>query len=632
MVEFSHKLNNLSINPEKVKVRTFTNISISFCLYFDLPINTIFKIRFRGGRNNKNDWYYLQPFDVDKFGYCDFNLNPNGNILPILTTGNELAISYLVCELNGIKQGTNFILSIHNTLVQSLVEINKKIEVFVKFPNKDIVILDNIPTIEVLNENFSQINLIAPSIASVNEKFEILIRIEDKFSNLFEGFNAKIQLFEMTENDKIEFIREINFELNNKGIVKIKDIILKKPGIFNIAALYKNIYYKSNPIFCKKDKPNKILYWGHIHGHSSKSDGVRDIEEYFQNLINAGLNFGNTTEHDHKWETSDDDFEYIKIIAKKYCKNNEFISFFGYEWGTWYSGYGDVCIYYFKDNIPIFRSEINKTNSIQKLVKNLKPYENHVLMIAHHTALRPGFRNWDYLNDSLERLVEIYSTWGNQEYSYKEGNQIPPRYKFFGYGKFARKKGPILEKRNSFVLDALKRGYKLGFTAGGDDHFGVFPSGSIEPDIGLYPSGIMAVWADDLSKGSVWNALYNRKCYGTTGPRVIIEFFINDYFMGDIIKLNERSNLEQQRQIKFTIISPINIERIELIRNGIVFIKKIVNTKTITHNIIDSDEFEKISLIHSINKSESFVFYYLRVFLSNENMAWSSPIWIIKLI
>ena len=632
MNEFSYKILDLSIKPEKVKVRNFADIFISFSLNFDIPTNSVFKVRFRGGRNNKNDWYYLQPHDINKFGYCNLSLNSNITLLPILTTGNELTIAYLVCESNGIKKGTKFILSIYKTLVQSLVEINKKIEISIKISDKDMIILDNSPTINVINENLNQINLIAPSIISVNEKFDILIRVEDKFKNLFEEFNDIIQLFETTESDELEFIRKINFDANNKGILKIKDLILKKQGIFNIGAQYNKIRYKSNPILCKKDHLRKRLYWGHIHGHSSKSDGVRDIEEYFQNLINAGLNFGTTTEHDHKWETSDEDFEYIKTIAKKYCKNNEFISFFSYEWGTWYSGYGDVCIYYFKDNIPIFRSEINKTNSIQKLVKTLKPYENNILMIAHHTALRPGFRNWDYLDNSLEKLVEIYSTWGNQEYSYKDGNQIPPRYKFFGYGKFARKKGPILEKRNSFVLDALKRGYKLGFTAGGDDHFGVFPSGAIEPDIGLYPSGIMAVWADDLSKKSIWNALHNRKCYGTTGPRVIIEFFINDYFMGDIIKLNNSSNLEQQREIKFTIISPINIERIELIRNGITFLKKIVDTKTITHDLIDSDKFEKISLIHSINKSESFVFYYLRIFLSNENMAWSSPIWIIKII
>ncbi|GAH92825.1 unnamed protein product, partial [marine sediment metagenome] len=46
----------------------------------------------------------------------------------------------------------------------------------------------------------------------------------------------------------------------------------------------------------------------------------------------------------------------------------------------------------------------------------------------------------------------------------------------------------------------LRRGYKLGFTAGGDDHFGIYSSGPGDPDNGIYPSGIMAVWAKQLTK------------------------------------------------------------------------------------------------------------------------------------
>ena len=38
--------------------------------------------------------------------------------------------------------------------------------------------------------------------------------------------------------------------------------------------------------------------------------------------------------------------------------------------------------------------------------------------------------------------------------------------KFFGYGKNAKKRGAILEKKKCFVQDALARGFKLGFTAG----------------------------------------------------------------------------------------------------------------------------------------------------------------------
>jgi hypothetical protein len=277
------------------------------------------------------------------------------------------------------------------------------------------------------------------------------------------------------------------------------------------------------------------------------------------------------------------------------------------------------------------RSEVNKYNSTSKLNQNLKPYEGKVLLIAHHTALRPGYRNWDYFNNEIEKLVEIYSTWGNQEYSYKEGNPIPPRYKFFGHGKHARKRGAIIEKKESFVSDALKRGYKLGFTAGGDDHFGLYPSGSIDPDNGIYPPGIMAIWINDLSKKSLWEALNNRKCYGTTGPRVIVEFYLNSHFMGDIVNLNDEPELSEGRIITIDIISPITIEKVELVRNNIV-IKKIddINSIKVEVTHMDTDNFEDMALKHT-TQEEDFVFYYARIFLSNNNMAWSSPIWLINL-
>ncbi|NHJ26136.1 MAG: DUF3604 domain-containing protein [Candidatus Lokiarchaeota archaeon] len=355
-----------------------------------------------------------------------------------------------------------------------------------------------------------------------------------------------------------------------------------------------------------------------------------DPETYFKNMINAGLDFGTTTEHDHKWETTDEDFAELKRINEEF-NSNEFITLFGYEWGYWYTGYGDLCVYFSDSKLPILRSDTNKYNSLEKLIKNLRAYKDKVLLIAHHTALRPGYRNWDHFDNSIEKLVEIYSTWGNQEYPHDKGNPIPPRYKFFGYGKFAPKKGPIIEKKGSFVQDALARGYKLGFTAGGDDHFGIYPSGPFNPDNGIYTSGIMAVWASELSRNSIWDALINRKCYGTTGPRVIIEFEINNFFMGDIIDIDNNPTSLQNRTIKLKIISPINIEKVEIIRNNSIYISQIVNSKILESNFLDSNHFEEIYQFHH-NKKEKFIFYYPRIHLSHNNMAWASPIWIIKKI
>ena len=218
---------------------------------------------------------------------------------------------------------------------------------------------------------------------------------------------------------------------------------------------------------------------------------------------------------------------------------------------------------------------------------------------------------------------------GNQECSFQDGNPLPPRYKFYGYGKHALKRGAILEKKGSFVRDALQKGYKLGFTAGGDDHFGLYPSGEIDPDDGLYPPGIMAIWAEKLTKKSIWNALNDRKCYGTTGPRVIIEFYLDSYFMGDIIELNKEKRLAKTRILNIGIISPINIIKLEIIRNNGVFHKILINRFTFVKRFEDNVPLKIIFLTH-ISQKERFIFYYLRFFLENDHMAWSSPIWVIQ--
>ncbi len=624
-----YKLNNLKVFPENVKVRSYTTITVTFFTSFDLPENSCLTFRFRGGRNNKNDWYYLQSEDPNEKGHATLNLSNSTRLLPVVITGKELLIKYLILEPAGIPMGTEFRFNIKNTLVQSLVENNKKIEILIKFPNQKPILLGNPPVINVINEEFDHITIICPSIIAIREEFKILIRIEDKFKNLVRRFSDVIQLFFLTENAERTNVKSVEFKKEFNGVLKVDGLMFSSPGVHFIEAQFTDSRFRSNPISCKLTPAKKNLFWGFIHGHTLKSDGIRDLEEYFENLIKAGLDFGTSTEHDHQWETSDEDFEEIKKIVKKYNKDKDFVSFFGYEYGTWYSGYGDICIYYYDDNLPILRSDTNKYNSTTKLIKNLKKYEGKITLIAHHTALRTGYRNWDYFDNSLERLVEIYSTWGNQEYSFSDGNPLPPRYKFFGHGKHAKKRGAILEKRDHFIKDALNRGYKLGFTCGGDDHFGVFPSGEIDPDNGIYPPGIMAIWANDLTKESLWGALQDRKCYGTTGPRVIIEFWLNDYFMGDIVNIKENPGLKQERKIRLNVISPINIERVEIIRNNEIIKKKFIGSNKTDLSYKDNSIFKDMALSH-VDKNELFIFYYIRVFLLNENMAWSSPIWIIE--
>ncbi len=604
-------------------------MTISFTLDFSLPFNSFLSFRLRGGRNNKNDWYFLQNLDPLEKGFASLSVPGKSKLFPLLITGKDLEIKYLILEKEGIKKDTHISFNIKNTLVQSFAELEKRIDILVKIPDNHPRLMPDSPTIKVLPGEFDHVSLICPSLINFQEEFKILLRFEDKYYNLVDIVPFQdIKIFLRDAQNNLNFLFQVQAEEIKEGIFIKEGLTLEHEGIYHFKVSLGNKKYCSNPLICKYPPSNKRLYWGFLHAHTNKSDGLISAEEYFKNMVKAGLDFGTSTEHDHSWETSDQDFEDIRQLVRTFNQDNEFVSFFGYEYGTWYTGYGDICIYYFDDTIPIFRSEFNKYNSVPKLIMSLRKWKEKVLMICHHSALRPGFRNWDYFDNELEKLVEIYSTWGCQEYPHSQGNPIPPRYKFFGYGPYARKRGPVLEKKGSFVQDALIRGYKLGFTAGGDDHLGKYPSGPMDIDDGLYPAGITAVWADKLTKDSLWEALNERHCYGTTGPRILIEFYLNEHFMGDIIELEENSNLLENRSIKFEILSPINIIRVEIIRNSLILQQIQINSKQVKQVINDSDTYEKVALFSS-NRKEQFIFYYLRIFLENNNMAWCSPIWIV---
>ncbi|MBD3196450.1 MAG: DUF3604 domain-containing protein [Candidatus Lokiarchaeota archaeon] len=602
-----------------------------FTLDADFEHGTKLIFRLRGGRNNKNDWYFLQPYDHDRKGYVSLKSNKPISYIPIQITGKELAIHYLIVDKGGLHGEYHLTLSVKNTLSQSIIEDKKKIEILIQFPNKLPKLIDPIPRIKVEDNGFDHFNIICPSLVQNSEKFNLIVRAEDEFNNIVKDFEDKIEL-SLSNYQTTEIPLSVhNFESNNKGILKILNLSISSSGIYYFFINYQGKKYFSNPIISKREEINKKLFWGYIHGHTNKSDGMLEMKKYFQNLVNAGLDFGTSTEHDHSWETSDRDFSEIEEIVEKYNTRDDFASIFGYEYGTWYTGYGDICIYHFDNSVPILRSDINKYNSTNKIIKNLIQFKGKVLFIGHHTALRSGYRNWDYFNNSLEKLVEIYSTWGSQEYSFEEGNPIPPRYKFFGKGPYARKRGAILGKKGSYVKDALQRGYKLGFVAGGDDHYGAFPSGMIDLDNGIYPSGIMAIWTEELTKESIWKALNNRKCYGSTGSRIIIEFWLEKFFMGDIINLNDHKPLGKSRKLRLIIRSPLKIKKIELIRNNDIYKSIQVNDMNFEWKLQDNSKFEEIFLDH-FDMNERFIFYYPRIFLEDLNMAWASPIWITKSI
>jgi hypothetical protein len=188
------------------------------------------------------------------------------------------------------------------------------------------------------------------------------------------------------------------------------------------------------------------------------------------------------------------------------------------------------------------------------------------------------------------------------------------------------------------VQSALNQGHRLGIIASSDSHDG-HPGYSDWLRIRRgYHGGLVAVCARELTREAIFEALWNRHCYGTTGERIILDFSINGHSMGEEIRGNEHL---RARRISVRVSGTAPIERIDVVRNGLEAYSYagessesvLISTRKGNQNYyeefnwVDEEEFDNVCLVPK--DSEPFIYYYIRVTQANDEMAWSSPIWVL---
>lgn len=127
---------------------------------------------------------------------------------------------------------------------------------------------------------------------------------------------------------------------------------------------------------------------------------------------------------------------------------------------------------------------------------------------------------------------------------------------------------------------------------------------------------LAAVWAHDLIRKSLFEAFSRRRCYGTTGACIILDFRLNGHIMGEVLNLKDNRN----RRISVLVAGTAPIEKVEVLRN---------NHTVYLHS--GSGTLEKFEWKdESGGKPLPFwgEFYYIRVTQIDGEMAWSSPIWL----
>ena len=330
------------------------------------------------------------------------------------------------------------------------------------------------------------------------------------------------------------------------------------------------------------------LLFGDIHGQSNMSDGMGELDQYYHYaMVDSMMDFCALTDHDcYPDEATEAEWEWNRATRNIFNEEEDFSVLLAFEWTSneYSHDFGHKNVYYPSSKGGLYQCTTEEGLDPDRLYASIR--KDGGLCIPHHPAADWGHvsaaTDWDYSSD-VQRAVEIFSRHADYERT-----EASSRYTK-NIAKFPHK----------CAQDALRRGYRLGFVAGSDSH---------QMEHGK-EGGILGAFVRENTSQEVWSAIWNRRTYATTGARILLSLRMGKAFMGDEVTWSG------ERVFKAAVLSPGDIREIELIRNG-----------SAVYSIVP--EGRDVDLEFTDDASLSSDWYYLRVELRDDQVAWSSPIFV----
>ena len=299
--------------------------------------------------------------------------------------------------------------------------------------------------------------------------------------------------------------------------------------------------------------PDYQLFWGDLHNHNAVGYARGSLERTYD-IAQEHLDFLAFTPHAQwhdmpmmpndahmKWvngfKVLEDNWSKVQRMARESNRGGKFVSLLAYEWHSSY--YGDYCLYYPQDGAPL--KYFDHVKKLQDYVRGTK-----AMIVPHHLAYKTGWRgaNWDFLDMEVSPVMEIFSEHGLSEHD-RAGRP------------FVRHSNGPRWSRNT-LFRALERGFRPGVIASSDDHLG-YP--------GAYGEGLAGVFAEELSRDGILDAIWKRRTVAITGDRIHLEAKLNGEWMGSELPAG------RERAIEVSVEGKDEIDRVEILRNNRVIFR-----------------------------------------------------------
>jgi hypothetical protein len=252
----------------------------------------------------------------------------------------------------------------------------------------------------------------------------------------------------------------------------------------------------SNPLCAR------MPYFGELHFHTVFSaDGGGELAAayaYARDVLQ--LDLVGVTDH-----TPVEHWRETKEIDDAFDEPGRFTTLHSWEWST---PRGHANVYLRTPDVAA-----GPTRAAEAEHPSHLSWPEGTLLVPHHTNIDSSYDDPDYdgpihwfpydwsRRNPAIRLVEVAQCRGNFE-----ADEVDTDW------------GIVTGGLGASVQDALAMGYRIGFVGGTDNHSGAPTRDSLKP--GEYV-GLTGVYADELSRLPVWDALWNRRTFATSGVPIV---------------------------------------------------------------------------------------------------------------
>ncbi len=356
--------------------------------------------------------------------------------------------------------------------------------------------LPSSPVVSVVSGEPTSLVVIVPTDAVVDEPVEVFVKGEDRWGNPTPAPEGL----------------QLHWEGEGASRVAGTTLHVAAAGSGRVVATWKGERYASNPLTLHAEAPALSRYWGDLHAQSDATVGTGTEVEYFE----FGRDWARLDVMSHQgndFQMTDEDWRRLNEVVADFHEDGRFVVFPGFEWSANTAAGGDRNVMYLEEGLPIMRSShwqipgtpedertpAHPANVLFERLREHVPLEK-VLVAAHCGGRYADIRK--YFDEEVGPLVEVSSCWGVFEW---------------------------------LLWDAFDKGYRVGVMCNSDGHKG--RPGAEGPGAGQFGifGGLTCVLAESLTRPALFSALKACRCYGTTGPRIDLDFRVDGQPMGSSV-------------------------------------------------------------------------------------------------